>query len=349
MTTDLVPSGDQGDRIAELTAQWFNSRKSKHTQDAYKIDLGSWLTWCHKAGVYPLEAWPGDILSWLAYLTEGDPTTNPPQKPEKGTTRARRVGAVSGWYRWLIRHQVAQRNPAALDKGERPVLAPRRAPALSDQQTEALLAAADADPNLRTAAIAWLMLTTGVRVGELVAANETDIGQDRGVTVLHVHGKGGKTRMVEIEPSTVDRVNAYRASRSDVVGDLVPVGQAGAGADRPLIATYRGNRVNRSEVRRVLRRLAKTAGLPAELVDKLTPHSTRATFVTTSIEDGVPIRDVQMAVGHASPVTTEGYDRSQWSPDRSPSRRVAKRFHAGRLDALRQGRLDCGQAGEQAD
>lgn len=332
MTTDLVPIDPLAgaDRVAELTRQWFDSRKSDHTEAAYRLDLASWLGWCRANEVAALDARFGHVMEWLAELAQGDPRTG--RRPESGSTRARRLGAISGWYRWLIRHDAAARNPAKLEREERPVLAPRRAPALSDDQAERLLSAADAD-TLRAAAIVWLLLTTGIRVGELIAANIGDIGQDRGVTVLHVHGKGGKTRMVEVEPYTMHRVSAYLAARADV--DLRPVvaDQAGAGHVRPLIATATGGRVDRKEVRRVLKRLAKTAGLPAALVDRLTPHSTRATFVTTSIDGGAPIRDIQLAVGHASPVTTEGYDRSAWSPDRSPSRLVAKRFHAARIDA----------------
>jgi integrase/recombinase XerD len=335
MTSDLVPfaPGGADDRIAELTGLWLAGRKSEHTRRAYVLDLRSWLGWCQANGVHALDAWPGHVMEWLAALAAGDPLTE--RRPESGSTRARRLGAVSGWYRWLIRHQAATRNPASLERNERPVLAPRRAPALSDDQTERLLTAADCDANLRTAAIVWLLLMTGIRVGELVAANVGDIGQDRGVTVLHIHGKGGKTRMVEIEPYTMHRVSTYLDGRADVDRRPVVAEQAGAGQARPLIATTRGGRIDRKEVRRLLLRLAKTAGLPVELVDRLTPHSTRATFVTTSIEGGVPIRDIQLAVGHASPVTTEGYDRSAWSPDRSPSRLVAKRFHAARIDARR--------------
>jgi integrase/recombinase XerD len=336
MTADLVPAHpvDNPDaRIRELTKQWLAGRKSDHTRAAYLLDLKSWLAWCQAHNVHALAARHGHIMEWLAALAEGDPLVG--RRPESGSTRARRLGAISGWYRWLIRHQAANRNPANLDKGERPVLAPRRAPALSDDQTERMLAAADADRNLRTAAIVWLLLTTGIRVGELIAANVADIGQDRGVTVLHVHGKGGKTRMVEMEPHTLDRVLAYLATRRD--HDMAPVlaAQAGAGGDRPLIATARGLRLDRKAIRLLLRRLARKAGLPGELVDRLTPHSTRATYVTAAIEDGVPVRDIQRSVGHVSPVTTEGYDRSAWSPDRSPSRRVAKRFHAARVDAAR--------------
>lgn len=332
--SDLVPHspGENARKIDELTEAFYESRRSAHTRDAYRRDIGSWWGWCAFYRVNPLLARPAEILRWQAALKDG---TTPFTRPEAGTTRARRLAAVSSWYAWLIRHDAAERNPAVLDSTERPVQAPRPAPALSDDQTEKLLAAADADKNPRTAAMVWLMLTTGVRVGELVAADDADVGMDRGVTVLHVRGKGGKTRPVEIVPSAWVRLDAYLKSRRDIQRLPVPEDQAGAGERRPLIVTDTGKRIDRKEPWRVLRRLAQTAGLPVELADRLCPHSTRATFATSALEDETPIRDVQRALGHASPVTTQGYDRSHWSADRSPGRRVARRFHADRLDARR--------------
>lgn len=322
--TELVPveGAGGGDRLAGLTAQFLAGRKSADTRDAYRLDLSSWLAWCRDADLDPRQAWPGDVTVWLASIGG-----------EAGTTRARRLSAVSSWYRWLIRHQAVERNPAILDKAERPTQTPRKAPALSDAQVEAMLAAADADPNPRTAAIIWLLMTTGIRVGELLAANIGDLGQDRGVTVLYVRGKGDKRRPVEIEPYTYSRVVAYLASRTDT--DRLPTlpGQVTPG-DRPLFVTSTGRRMHhRSDIRDLLVRIARRAGLPPELVARLTPHATRATQITASIEAGVPIRDVQRNAGHASPLTTEGYDRSEYSPDRSPARAVAKRFHADRVDA----------------
>lgn len=332
--SELVPSSpdEHVRQIDELTEAFFQSRKSEHTRAAYRKDIRSWWDWCLHRRLNPLKARPADILVWLADLQAG---REPFTRPEAGTTRARRVAAVSSWYRWLIRHDAAERNPVVLDPNERPTKAPRPAPGLSDDQAEKLLAAADADRSPRTAAMVWLMLTTGVRVGELCAADTADVGMDRGVTVLHVRGKGGKTRPVEIVPPAWVRLNAYLESRRDVQRLPVPQDQAGAGERKPLIATDTGKRIDRKEPWRVLRRLAQVAGLPSELAGFLCPHSTRATFVTSALEDEAPIRDIQRTVGHASPVTTQGYDRSLYTADRSPGRRVARRFHADRLDAQR--------------
>lgn len=317
MTAALATVTEPAEVVGRLVAAFLAGRRSKLTADTYRRDLTNWLTWCHTNGVDPLDAWPAHILMWLTALAE---------RGEAGTSRARRLGAVSSWYSWLIRHQAAPRNPALLEKDERPVRAPRKAPALSDQQTAALLAAADADSR-RAAAIVYLLLYTGMRVGELLGATTADLGEDRGHSVLYIRGKGGKARVASLVPPVMLRLHAYLAERPDIAGTaLVPAGQAGAGGPRPLVATARGNPLDRKEVRRLLRRLARKAGLPEVLADRISPHSTRATFVTSALDAGVPVRDVQHAAGHASPVTTEGYDRSKLSPDRSPAYKLLSRF-----------------------
>lgn len=322
--TALIPVQREGDHLAALVAAFLEDKRraSVHTADAYRRDLALWLDWCRANHVHPLEARPGHVRLWSAALADRGDSAN---------TRGRRLSAVSSWYGYLIENEVVERNPAAI-VGKRPKRTPRRrAPAMSDQQAAALLAAADSDSR-RAAAIVWLMLYSGIRVGELIGANVSDLGTERGHPVLHVHGKGGMVRTVPLVPPVVTRLDAYLSSRDDAPSsELVPVDQAGAGRDRPLIATANGRRLDRKAVRLLLKRLAVKAGLPEVLVDRLSPHSTRATYATAALDDGVPVRDVQYALGHASPVTTEGYDRSQLSPERSPAYRLLARFTPCRM------------------
>jgi site-specific recombinase XerD len=311
MSGELVPLSPQSrDKlINDLTKQFLATRKSEHTADAYGRDLVSWWRWCERAGVHPIDARRGDVLQWLADLAA----------TEKGTTRARRLGAVSSWYDWLVTHDVTDRNPATLRSRERPVRAPRRKPALSNADAVKLLAAADAD-TARSAALVWMLIYTGVRVSSILGASLSDLTVDRGHPVVDLPLKGDKRLRKPLPPPLYERLEAYLSTRSDV--ERLPAIAAGAKAPRPLFATSTGKRLRREDVRRLLRRLAAKAGLPATLVDTISPHTTRATYITASLEAGTPLRDVQYAVGHISPITTEGYDRSHLSPDRDPAYRL---------------------------
>jgi len=45
----------------------------------------------------------------------------------------------------------------------------------------------------------------------------------------------------------------------------------------------------------------------------------RATFITTALENGAGLEDMQLAAGHAAPSTTKLYDRRGYNPEKSAS------------------------------
>ena len=66
--------------------------------------------------------------------------------------------------------------------------------------------------------------------------------------------------------------------------------------------------MDRHAATRRLRRLATTAGIQ---IARAHPHMLRHTFVTTMLDAGVDLRDVQIAARHADPRTTMRYDNSR--------------------------------------
>src|ERR1700734_3513343 len=64
------------------------------------------------------------------------------------------------------------------------------------------------------------------------------------------------------------------------------------------------------------RRLADVAGVR---ITRPHPHMLRHTFVTTMLDAGVDLRDVQIAARHADPRTTMRYDRARQNLDRHPN------------------------------
>jgi integrase/recombinase XerD len=67
---------------------------------------------------------------------------------------------------------------------------------------------------------------------------------------------------------------------------------------------------------RRLRNLATTAGVTTS---RMHPHMLRHTCVTTMLDAGVDLRDVQIAARHADPRTTMRYDRARNNLDRHPT------------------------------
>ncbi|WP_372673149.1 tyrosine-type recombinase/integrase [Amycolatopsis kentuckyensis] len=60
------------------------------------------------------------------------------------------------------------------------------------------------------------------------------------------------------------------------------------------------------------------------------PHILRHTFVTTMLDAGVDLRDVQIAARHADPRTTMRYDRARKTLDRHPNYILAAYMEAAR-------------------
>ena len=85
-----------------------------------------------------------------------------------------------------------------------------------------------------------------------------------------------------------------------------------------------GNRLDRHGAGRIVRRVARRAGI-AKLVS---PHTLCHAFITAALDAGVPLRDVQEAASHANPRTTMRYDRARVSLDRHATYIVAT-FVAG--------------------
>jgi site-specific recombinase XerD len=84
----------------------------------------------------------------------------------------------------------------------------------------------------------------------------------------------------------------------------------------PILLTSRGTRMDRHCATRRLRYLADQAGVR---LPRMHPHMLRHTFVTTMLDAGVDLRDVQIAARHADPRTTMRYDRARTNLDRHPN------------------------------
>jgi site-specific recombinase XerD len=81
--------------------------------------------------------------------------------------------------------------------------------------------------------------------------------------------------------------------------------------DGPIVLARHGDRLRRDDAARMVRRLAKRAGI----TKRIGPHSLRHSFIPAALDAGVPLRDVQEAASHADPRTTMRYDRARQPHD----------------------------------
>jgi integrase/recombinase XerD len=94
----------------------------------------------------------------------------------------------------------------------------------------------------------------------------------------------------------------------------------------PIPLNTAGRRMDRHAPTRRLLQLAEVAGVR---LPRMHPHMLRHTFVTTMLDAGVDLRDVQIAARHADPRTTMRYDRARQNLDRHPNYILAAYMAAG--------------------
>lgn len=155
----------------------------------------------------------------------------------------------------------------------------------TDEQLELMR---DSCNEIRDLAIIDMLASTGMRVGEMVLLNKTDIDFDERECV--VFGKGDKERVVYFDARTKLHLQEYLNSRSD---------------DNPalfvsLVAPYNRLKIGGIEVR--LRKIGKMLG-----IQKSHPHKFRRTLATKAIDKGMPIEQLQQLLGHQRIDTTLQY------------------------------------------
>jgi site-specific recombinase XerD len=299
-----LPAGDDATQrwnLRTATASWLASRKSAHTRRAYFRDLADYLAWCDRTGLDPHAATRADVDAYAAANL----------RELASASTARRLSTVSSWYRYLVSTGVTGTNP--VDAVDRPGVDRDSSPTvgLTGAQAAAFMRAARAGTGptaRRDAALLALLAELGLRVGEALRLDVTDLRRNRGHRTVRVTGKGGRHRELPLPPPLCRDLDAHLESQ---------VGPA-------LFTTAAGKRVDPSTVFRLVRRTARAAGLPE--ADRLSPHSLRHTVATAALDAGAPLRDVQDLLGHADPRTTRRYDRSRGSLDRSPAYLIANLF-----------------------
>ncbi|WP_304683241.1 site-specific tyrosine recombinase/integron integrase [uncultured Clostridium sp.] len=141
---------------------------------------------------------------------------------------------------------------------------------------------------IRDLAIIDLLNSTGMRVGELVKLNISDINfNERECIVI---GKGNKQRKVYFDAKAKIHLQNYLSTRTDN-NDALFVS---------LLKPYNRLQINGVEIR--LRQLGKKLN-----INKVHPHKFRRTLATRAIDKGMPIEQVQQLLGHTKIDTTLQY------------------------------------------
>ncbi|WP_278237064.1 tyrosine-type recombinase/integrase [Isoptericola sp. AK164] len=265
---------------------------SAHTRRAYRADVTALLRYAVRHGADGLDGLDLTMLrGWLG------------AQADRGLSRAtlaRRGAAARAFLRWAHHEGLVASDPSVRLATPR---TPRTLPTVLSTRAAARLLdtarsdAEAAEPEHRPAALrAWaaaeLLYGSGVRIGELTAADLTDV--DVCERIVRVLGKGGKERVV---PFGVPAARALQAWVSDGRPALVRAASPAA-----LFLGDRGGRWGQRQARDAVHRLAARAE-----VDDVAPHALRHSAATHLLAGGSDLRSVQEVLGHADLGTTQRY------------------------------------------
>ncbi len=293
----LPPLSDRLRRAVAAYLARFKGQSRVHTES----DLRSFVTWCEERGLDPLAAQRPHIELYVRWMQE--------VRRYKPSTISRRVAVMAGFYRTCVIDEVLAHSPAEYVR--RPNVPPESPTwGLTHLQFEAMLATARQSSNINDFALVAMLGLLGLRIFEACGANIEDLGEEHGHRVLKVRGKGGKVVLTPLPPAVSRAIERAVAERES----------------GPILRTRRGTRMDRHCATRRLHRLAQAGGVHAA---RMHPHMLRHTFVTTMLDAGVDLRDVQIAARHADPRTTMRYDRARKNLDRHPNYILAAYMASG--------------------
>lgn len=279
-----------------------------------------WLVVTQDLSPHTLRAYAVDLSAFERHLGPGKMVGKIDQEDVVGFVEAlraaglaprsirRRASGVRGFCRWVLARQALPADPwvGVQVGGGRTRRLPRVVPGQELERLLMHLCRAAGIMQARTVSSAdvldhpheattllgvALMVTTGLRVGEMVTIDCESI--DLPGRSLRVTGKGRRERRVFLTNDWITALmKAYIETRA-------AVGITGSN----LLFNRRGAPLTASAMRARLEKAGQASGLAA----RVTPHMLRHTAATQLIEAGVDIRYIQRLLGHASLTTTEIY------------------------------------------
>ena len=283
---------------------------SDRTLRAYNSDLSQFHV--HLNGANMVDITPEHLEQYLDKLGTG---------PYRDTSIRRKVAALKVFFRYLEEQGVVHESPARRLKIKKPVES-RVPTVLSGREIRALLEAPKEQVTILSASrdgsagsrnryfcavrdnvILELLFSTGIRIGELVALNVSDV--DLSNHHIQITGRATRGRVVTLTSESVaGLLLQYIELRSE------------RQLDTPALFVGRsGTRLTIYSIENIFKKHVRLA----EIKRHVTPHSLRHTMAAMLVSNGTDIREVQEILGHASILSTQVYAKMPIQKARSRS------------------------------
>lgn len=258
---------------------------SENTIEAYKRDL---LLYYLYLGKYRKKtAWEqisrNDIMQFMYWLND---------EGKSSSTIARMLSTLRLFHQFLIREHDLKEDPSL--HIETPKTMRKLPKILSSSEIDKLLTISPVNKYaIRNKAMLETLYATGLRVSELIKLTMNDLHLSMGF--VRCIGKGSKERIVPLGEIARDAIQLYiESARGEFVKNK---------RTENLFVNHHGNPLSRQGFWKIMKEVARNAGIKKEL----SPHTLRHSFATHLLENGADLRAVQEMLGHADISTTQIY------------------------------------------
>jgi integrase/recombinase XerD len=278
MARESTATGDAAATLA--VAAFLQSCRSSNTRAAYRADLDHLAAWC--AGREAVDLLTIDAADVARYRTACEVAGASP------ATVARRLSAISSFGAYAAAAGAEPALTAEMDVDRPTVESASTAEVLSDTDAEALLAAAD-HISRRSAVLIRLLMLDGLKVGEVIRANASDVSGRPPRMTLRLRDRRGRT--IDLHLDTAASAHRYLGRRRD--GPLMLSERRGRQPDR----------LTRFGVDYLVKQVVRSAGLS----QAVSGNTLRRRYVIAARADGTDLDTIRENTGHADRRTTRRY------------------------------------------
>lgn len=219
-----------------------------------------------------------DINSYIRILKE---------KNYAPSSVIRKIASLRGFFKWIYSMDIIQKNPASTI--EQPKVPQRLPKVITLKEIEEML---HSNLSPLESVIMELLYSCGLRVSELVNLKINDV--DIKSKYVRCFGKGSKERIIPIGNKAVQRIEAYKPIRENILKKF--------NLDtKRLFVSDTGRLINRQDVYNFIHKKGK------DIHKNISPHTLRHSFATHLLENGADLRVVQELLGHSDVSTTQLY------------------------------------------
>ena len=278
-------------RVAEfLTFLAVEKNASENTISAYRSDLAQFEKSISGQTVEADCSWEAVTAATLLTFVE-----ELRGRRYKAATVARKVAAVKSFFSFMAAEGILAGDPT--EDLRSPQVGKALPRTLTAEEVDELLeqpARRSTPVAQRDKAMLEMAYGTGMRVTELVSLDVGHVALESDPVTVRGIGKGDQERALPLHQRAVDELRQYIFHvRPKMVRNR---------NEAALFVNRRGGRLTRQGFWLILKNYARDAGL-----EGITPHTLRHTYATHMLSGGMPLRNVQEALGHASISTTQIY------------------------------------------